>query len=279
MAGTVNVSRDLWDDPTFKDSEMSQREAWIWMIAEASWKARVKRFGSVEVELQRGQLAASSRFMAKAWMWSEPRVRRYLDMLENRRMITRVTDAGVTVITISKYNDYQNGPRVTDAPATQEPTQDRRTSDANYNKGEIRDKIHGGRERAQGAEIQTIRERILVAVGADPVTGLTGPNGNVLGTRHDMEEVSRWQALGLSDDRILAVITEAIAKKRDGPPSSFSYFEKPMCREAGRKAKPPLTPIEGSANDRPTARDRRSAASDDSFVRVVNAAAGTGRTS
>ena len=29
MAGTVNVSRDLWDDPTFKDSEMSQREAWI----------------------------------------------------------------------------------------------------------------------------------------------------------------------------------------------------------------------------------------------------------
>ncbi|WP_313348209.1 hypothetical protein [Paracoccus sp. (in: a-proteobacteria)] len=119
MAGTVNVSRDLWDDPTFKDSEMSQREAWVWMIAEASWKARTKRAGSIEVELRRGQLAVSTRFMAKAWMWSEPRVRRYLDMLENRRMIERATDAGVTVITICKYDEYQNTPRADDAPPTQ----------------------------------------------------------------------------------------------------------------------------------------------------------------
>lgn len=139
MAGTVNVSRDLWDDTTFKDSEMSQREAWIWMIAEASWKARDRRFGTAEISLQRGQLAASSRFMAKAWMWSEPRVRRYLDMLENRRMISRVTDAGVTVITICKYDEYQNGSRVSDAPSTQQPTQDRRTTDANDKKGERRE--------------------------------------------------------------------------------------------------------------------------------------------
>lgn len=140
MSGTVNIARDLWDDPTFKDTEMSQREAWIWLIAEASWKARTRRVGTVEIDLKRGQLAASTRFMAKAWMWSEPRVRRYLDMLENRRMIARVTDAGVTVITICKYDDYQNAPRVGDAAATHQPTQDRRTTDANENKGEIRGK-------------------------------------------------------------------------------------------------------------------------------------------
>lgn len=138
MAGTVNVSRDLWDDPTFKDSEMSQREAWIWMIASASWKPRLKRFGTHEISLLRGQLAASTRFMAKAWGWSEPRVRRYLDMLENRRMITRATDAGMTVITIGKYDQYQNGPRADDAGTARTPAQERRTSDANHKKGEIR---------------------------------------------------------------------------------------------------------------------------------------------
>ena len=140
MAGTVNIARGLWDDPTFKDAEMSQREAWIWMIAEASWKDRTKRVGSTEIELERAQLAASTRFMAAAWMWSEARVRRYLDMLENRRMIQRKIDAGVTVITICKYDDYQAQPKDIDAAATQQSTQQRRTVDANEKKGERREK-------------------------------------------------------------------------------------------------------------------------------------------
>ena len=151
MSGTVNIARALWDDPTFKDSEMSQREAWIWMIAEASWKDRVKRVGCAEISLKRGQLAASTRFLAKAWGWSEPRVRRYFDMLENRRMISRVTDAGVTVITICKYDDYQSAPRVGDAASTHRATQNRRTTDANDKKGEIREDIPEANASGRGA--------------------------------------------------------------------------------------------------------------------------------
>lgn len=140
MAGTVNIARDLWDDTTFKDAEMSQREAWIWMIAEASWKDRVKRVGQAEIELSRGQFVASTRFLAGAWRWSEARVRRYFDMLENRRMIQRKIDAGVTVVTICKYDDYQSQPKSSDAAATQQSTQQRRTVDANEKKGERRGK-------------------------------------------------------------------------------------------------------------------------------------------
>ena len=53
-------------------------------------------------------------------------------------MITRVTYAGVTVITTGKDDKYQNPARVADAPPTQQPTQDRRTTDANDKKGERR---------------------------------------------------------------------------------------------------------------------------------------------
>lgn len=141
MAGTVIIARDLWDDPTFKDAEMSQREAWIWMIAEASWKPRTKRVGSSEVELSRGQFVASTRFLAGAWGWSEARVRRYFDTLENRRMIKRETDAGITVVTICKYDEYQLMPKDSDAPSTHPSTHHRRTSDANENKGEIKGKL------------------------------------------------------------------------------------------------------------------------------------------
>jgi hypothetical protein len=139
MAGTVNIARDLWDDPTFKDSEISQREAWIRLICEASWKPRSKRVGDYVVDLQRGQLAASTRFLAKAWMWSEAKVRRFLDKLEDQRRISRDTGAGVTVITICKYDIYQNTPRGNNAVATHPPTQSGHSSDANKNNGERRE--------------------------------------------------------------------------------------------------------------------------------------------
>lgn len=139
MPGTVNIARDLWDDPTFRDEEMSQREAWIWLIANASWKPRTTRVGDHVVDLQRGQLAASTRFLADAWMWSEPKVRRYLVKLEDQRMICRNTDAGITVVTLCNYDNYQNTPRDGDAEATQPPTQQRRSSDANQKKGEKRE--------------------------------------------------------------------------------------------------------------------------------------------
>lgn len=91
----------------------------------------------------------------------------------------------------------------------------------------------------------TLREKILVACGADPVSGLTGPNGTVLGTRADMHAVERWRAdLGLDDETILAVIVDAMNRKRDGPPSRLSYFDRPMQREAGSRNRPKLEAVD-----------------------------------
>lgn len=105
--GTINISRSLWDDPAFLESEFSEREAWVWMIAEASWKPREKRIGKVIVKLERGQLAHSTRFLSDAWGWSHSRVRRFLERLENRHMVCRQSDTGVSVISITNYGTYQ----------------------------------------------------------------------------------------------------------------------------------------------------------------------------
>lgn len=121
----------------------------------------------------------------------------------------------------------------------------------------------------------TLRERILAACGADPVSGLTGPGGGVIGTRIDMQAVERWQSdLGLSEDRILAVIADAMSRKRDGPPSRLSYFDKPMQREAGSRTRTPLTPIAGGQDAQPRPYvDRRQAAADQAFAdRILTAA-------
>lgn len=107
MSGTVNISRTIWEDTAFKRQAFTEREAFMWLIMEASWKARERRVGTATVTLERGQLASSIRFMAEAWGWQKSTVARFLDRLEKRDMIGTDSGTGVTVITIRKYDEYQ----------------------------------------------------------------------------------------------------------------------------------------------------------------------------
>lgn len=83
----------------------------MWMIMEASYKPRQKRVGNLTVDLERGQLATSVRFMCDAWSWSKSTVDRYLKRLEKRDMIGTNSGTGINVITICKYDEYQNKPK------------------------------------------------------------------------------------------------------------------------------------------------------------------------
>lgn len=154
MSGTINISRQIWESTAFAPCPFSEREAWIWMICEASWMDRTKRVGDFVVTLSRGDLAMSSRFSAKAWGWTDSKVRRYLERLKKLGMITSKTDAGVTVISICNYDKFQNSPQGSDAG----PTHVRRTSDANYNKGVIR--VKEGEEVEAKASKQKRRCRL-----------------------------------------------------------------------------------------------------------------------
>jgi hypothetical protein len=110
MSGTVNISRRIWDDKAFKPETFSEREAFIWMIMEASYKPRAKPVGKIWVDTERGQLACSVRFMCEAWDWSKSKVDRFLKRLKKRDMIDIESGTGINVITVCKYDDYQSVP-------------------------------------------------------------------------------------------------------------------------------------------------------------------------
>lgn len=119
----VAISRGLLDHPVVgipASEPYSRTEAWQWLILEAAFRARRYEAGNIVVELKRGQLAHSTRYMAKAWRWSEPAVRRFLTRLKTGAgtgaMIDAATDAGITVITICNYERYQTPQAETDAP-------------------------------------------------------------------------------------------------------------------------------------------------------------------
>lgn len=106
--GYYRMHRGWMDNPDLFDRQpYSRREAWCWLIENAAWAPRRQPVSSVVVNLQRGQLAASVRFMASAWGWDEKRVRRFLDRLKTASMIAADTAAGVTLVTICNYEIYQ----------------------------------------------------------------------------------------------------------------------------------------------------------------------------
>ena len=112
MSGTVNISRGIFSDAAFKDEPFTEREAFMWMVMEARYTTEIReqRIGSATVRYGRGQFAASVRFMADAWKWTKSRVDRFIKRLENRDMVSVKCGTGVNVITICKYDDYQNKP-------------------------------------------------------------------------------------------------------------------------------------------------------------------------
>lgn len=84
-------------------------------------------------------------------------------------------------------------------------------------------------------EAQTFRERILTAIGVDPISGLTGRGASMIGTPADMIEAGRWTGdLGLTEAQVIDQISHIMAKKRNGPPSSFGYFSRAMQEFAGK---------------------------------------------
>jgi hypothetical protein len=106
--GVFAVDRGIWDHPVLASREpFTRREAWLWLISEAAWKPRRRRVGSSSVELDRGEIAHSVRFIADAWGWPKSTVARFLDALKTETMIGTRTDQGVTIITICNYDEYQ----------------------------------------------------------------------------------------------------------------------------------------------------------------------------
>jgi hypothetical protein len=105
--GVFAVDRGIWEHPSFANEPLTEREAWIWLIGEASFKARARNIGGKVVQLDRGQLAASVRFMAERWKWSKSRVDRFLKRLKIETMIGTDVGTGLLVITICNYDRYQ----------------------------------------------------------------------------------------------------------------------------------------------------------------------------
>lgn len=109
MTGFYLMHRGWMNNPVFSDEKFTERMAWLWMIEKASFEPHKIRYYNEMIEVVRGQIPTSYRKLKEAWKWSNDRVRGFLKILEDEKMIDRKIGTGFLVITICNYNEYQFG--------------------------------------------------------------------------------------------------------------------------------------------------------------------------
>ena len=111
--GFIVLHRKIFENPIV-GSQADYFRAWIWLVSEAKYKLTRHRplaGKSFTIDLQRGQLSHSRRFIAKALGMSEQRVRTFLNHLKIDGMIAIKINQGQMVITICNYGVYQDIPQ------------------------------------------------------------------------------------------------------------------------------------------------------------------------
>lgn len=106
--GWIKLHRDIQDHWIWRDKEpFDTRSAWMDLLLLANYEDfKTKRKGKI-VSRKRGEVNASSRYLADRWHWSRNRVNRFLRLLESDGMVSISGATGGTTITIENYSKWQ----------------------------------------------------------------------------------------------------------------------------------------------------------------------------
>ena len=105
MAGWIKVYRDLQDHWLAQDFE--KLGWWVDLLLSATHKDTKLLIGGQLIELKKGQLRASSTYLAERWGKAKRTIQKFLDLLESDQMISRESSHKITIITICNYESYQ----------------------------------------------------------------------------------------------------------------------------------------------------------------------------
>lgn len=225
--GVFAVDRGIWDHDVLAENEpFSRREAWLWLLSEAAWKPHKRRIIGRTIELARGQYAGSLRFIGSKWRWNEPRVRRFLAALISSEMIDANTDAGVTVITVCKYDEYQRVSLPSDATpkvdADAPPTQERRKVEDREDKEHSEANASGAfapidPSKAEREYFSRGREILGKSAGGQLAKLLKANGGNVSLSRSTLE-------MAATKHKPAEFFARAVTPNGQGPPAGRGGF-------------------------------------------------------
>ena len=107
--GFIKIDRKIVNSAIWDDGEpFDKAHAWIDLLLYVNFKESERIVRNKIVRVKRGSQFVSDKFLANRWHWSRSRVRRYIEMLENAKMITVNRTADGTYINVVNYGKFQD---------------------------------------------------------------------------------------------------------------------------------------------------------------------------
>ena len=105
--GFIPLGRSFFSHPFWSERRVfSRAEAWVDLVQEAEWKARKKMLIGKMIEVPRGGIVASVRFLSDRWTWSNTKVCQFLEILRQDSMITTEKRQGITIVILCNYDKF-----------------------------------------------------------------------------------------------------------------------------------------------------------------------------
>ena len=92
------------------DEPFDKRSAWVDLLLSANHKEVKMMFNGNLITVERGQILTSIRKLSEKWKWSYDKTRRFLQLIEKDRMVLKESDNFRTLLTIVKYEVFQDAP-------------------------------------------------------------------------------------------------------------------------------------------------------------------------
>ena len=106
--GWISVYRSIQDHWLWQEKPFSKGQAWLDLLLSANHQDSKIMFDSNLVEVKKGQFITSIRKLCERWGWSNSKLKKFLEILQNDGMIFYKSDSKKTIINIVNYSVYQD---------------------------------------------------------------------------------------------------------------------------------------------------------------------------
>ncbi len=106
--GWISIYRKIQDSWLWQDKIFSKGQAWIDLLLSANHQDKKIVFDSDLITVKRGEVITSIRKLCNKWGWSNSKVKKFLKLLQEDKIILFKCDNKKTTINIVNYSIYQD---------------------------------------------------------------------------------------------------------------------------------------------------------------------------
>lgn len=107
MEGWISLHRQMMENELYFSEKFTKSAAWIDLLLLARHSSGTKFIHGIEIKMQPGDLCYSQLSLGERWKWNFKTVKKFLDLLTDRQMITYRGGKVTTIISIKNWGKYQ----------------------------------------------------------------------------------------------------------------------------------------------------------------------------